>query len=572
MTVQQIVLIGLSGVGKSTVGRRLAERLGWPFVDTDDEVTRREGASPADILVQQGEPAFRKIEERVVVEAAKRTPGVIATGGGAFLSARSRRALGEHGFICYLDATPGEIARRVRAGAGEARGGAMRPLLGNNDAQLESRLAELDDARRPFYNHANLWVPVQASGGDGVSADVEPTVRRIIAAWAAEAEDRLASPGRLERLGHPDPARGPAAIVDTGRERYPVWVGTGEYERLPDRLAQIGLTDRRVFLVSDASVMERHGRAVAEALDAGGIAGASYIVPAGEASKSARVADELYGWLAEQRAERRDVVLALGGGVVTDLAGFVAATYLRGMPLVQLPTSVLGMNDAAIGGKVAVDLPVGKNLVGAFHQPRGVISDVATLRTLPRRTYAEGFAEVIKHALILDPVLLRILRDEAPRLTGVDPDLDLLADVVGRSSRLKALIVSSDPTEQGLRRILNYGHTIGHGVETAGGYETYRHGEAVSIGMMGAARIGAALGLVSADFVDDQAHLLRLYGLPTDAAGADAAAVLAAMRLDKKIERGQFRFVLLEGAGRAVVRGDVPDDLVERTVRALVSG
>ncbi|MDA0365618.1 MAG: 3-dehydroquinate synthase, partial [Chloroflexi bacterium] len=303
-----------------------------------------------------------------------------------------------------------------------------------------------------------------------------------------------------------------------------------------------------------------------------GIAGASYVVPAGEASKSPRVAEELYRWLAEERAERRDLVLALGGGVVGDLAGFAAATYLRGMPLIQLPTSVLAMNDAAIGGKVAVDLPAGKNLVGAFHQPRAVISDVSTLRTLPRRAYNEGFAEVIKHALILDPILLKTLRGAATRLSSGDPDLELLTSVIARSSRLKALIVSSDPTEQGVRAILNYGHTIGHAVETVGGFERYLHGEAVAIGMTGEARLSAELGLVSREFVDEQSDLLRAYGLPTDAAGTDPAAVLAAMRLDKKIERGQFRFALLEGAGRAVVRGDVPPELVERVVRELVRG
>jgi 3-dehydroquinate synthase len=565
MTVRQIVLIGLSGVGKTTVGTALAARLDWRFIDTDDEITKREGKSPADILTEQGEPAFRKIEESVIADVAKQEPAVIATGGGAFLNARSRRALGERGFICFLDATPTEIARRIRSA-----GNAKRPLLGDDASQHAVRLADLDAERRPYYDHADLWVPAQGQPDGAV--DVEPSVRRIIDAWAGEAEARVATPGRLERLGHPDAARGPAAIVDTGRERYPVWVGAGEYARLADRLRQVDLTNRRVFLISDADVMERHGRAVAEALDAGGIAGSSYIVPPGEASKNTRVAEELYAWLAGQRAERRDVIMALGGGVVTDLAGFVAATYLRGMPLVQLPTSVLGMNDAAIGGKVAVDLPLGKNLVGAFHQPRAVISDITTLRTLPRRAFVEGFAEVIKHALILDPILLATLRDEAPRLTGVEPDPGLLASVVARSSRLKALIVSSDPTEQGLRAILNYGHTIGHGIETAGGYETYRHGEAVSIGMMGAARISAELGLVSSDFVDDQAHLLRLYGLPTDAAGADPGAVLEAMRLDKKIEQGRFRFVLLEGAGRAVVRADVPDTLVQRTVRDLVRG
>ena len=562
MTAHQIVLIGLSGVGKSTVGRALAERLGWPFVDTDDVITERERKTPAALIVERGEAAFRTIEETVVAEVAKRVPAVIATGGGAFLSPRSRRALGERGYVCYLDATESEIAARVRAGGDAVK----RPLLGEDAARLEERLAELDAERRPFYNHADLWVPMQERDA------AEAAVRRILSAWATEAPSRVGAPSRLDRLSSAEPARGPAAIVDTGAERYPIWVGAGELGRLPERLRQLELLERRVFLVSDASVMEHHGRAVAEALDGAGMAGASYIVPAGEVSKSPRVAEELYRWLAEERAERRDLVLALGGGVVGDLAGFAAATYLRGMPLIQLPTSVLAMNDAAIGGKVAVDLPAGKNLVGAFRQPRAVISDVSTLRTLPRRAYIEGFAEVIKHALILDPMLLKTLRTNAPRLSSGDHDLELLTGVIARSSRLKALIVSSDPTEQGIRGILNYGHTIGHAIETVGGFDRYLHGEAVAIGMTGEARLSAELGLVPREFVEEQSDLLRAYGLPTDAAGADPVAVLGAMRLDKKIERGQFRFALLDGVGRAVMRGNVPSELVERTVRELVRG
>jgi 3-dehydroquinate synthase len=228
------------------------------------------------------------------------------------------------------------------------------------------------------------------------------------------------------------------------------------------------------------------------------------------------------------------------------------------------------MNDAAIGGKTAVDLPSGKNLVGAFYQPRAVISDVQTLHTLPRRAYLEGFAEVIKHAFILDPALLELLERERDRLTAGEPDLELLAAVIARSSRLKALVVSSDPTERGLRAILNYGHTIGHGIEAAGRYSEYLHGEAVSVGMMGAARIGVELGLIDTALAERHRELLQSYGLPLAAPEANAERVLEAMRLDKKVERGRHRFVLLEGVGRTVVRDDVPAELVERVVRELV--
>jgi 3-dehydroquinate synthase len=280
----------------------------------------------------------------------------------------------------------------------------------------------------------------------------------------------------------------------------------------------------------------------------------------------------LYAWLAGERAERRDVILALGGGVVGDLAGYVAATYLRGMPVVQLPTSVLAMNDAAIGGKVAVDLPAGKNLVGAFHQPAAVISDIETLRTLPRRSYIEGFAEVIKHALILDPALLTLLERESSRIVSHAADWDLVAQVVAQSSRLKALIVSSDPEERGIRAILNYGHTTGHGIEQATGYAQYMHGEAVAVGMMAAARIGVELGVTDQSLLDRQSDLLRAFGLPTAAPGVNVTAVLDAMKRDKKVEQGRLRFVLLEGPGLAVVRGDVPDDVATRMVHSVLRG
>ncbi len=555
---RQIVLVGLSGSGKSRVGQLLAERLGWPFVDTDDLVTEREGRSPADLIPERGEPAFREIEARVVAEAATREPVVIATGGGAFQRAENRRALGQRGYICYLDATPGEIARRLR----DDPDGPTRPLLGED---LEGRLEELNAERRPAYLLADLWVPVQLP-------DPQAAVNRILRGWATEGPGVGSNTRRLERFASEVPPRGPAALIDTTETRYPIWVGAGELSRLGDRLRQVGLEGRRVFLISDENVAPAHGQAVARALDAAGTPGASYVIPAGEASKSVRMANEIYAWLAAEKAERRDVIVALGGGVVGDLAGHVAATYLRGMPFVQLPTSTLAMNDAAIGGKVAVDLPAGKNLVGAFHQPKAVISDIDALRTLPKRSFIEGFAEVIKHGLILDPVLLRLLEEHAAGLSSGAPDWDLVAEVTARSARVKALVVSSDPTEQGLRAILNYGHTIGHAIEQATGYRDYLHGEAVAVGMMGAARIAVELGMIEQEMADRQGDLIRAFGLPLVAPGVNGTVVLDAMQRDKKVEQGRQRFVLLEAIGRATVRGDVPADLVQRVVAALVRG
>jgi 3-dehydroquinate synthase len=229
------------------------------------------------------------------------------------------------------------------------------------------------------------------------------------------------------------------------------------------------------------------------------------------------------------------------------------------------------MNDAAIGGKVAVDLPDGKNLVGAFYQPRGVVADVSTLRTLPGRAFAEGFAEVIKHAWILDPELLAEL-EARPDAYQPHSDVELLADVTARSARLKALIVSSDPEERGLRAILNYGHTIGHAIEATTGYTEFLHGEAVAIGMMGAARIANGLGLIDEELVARHGDLLRGFGLPIASSSIDVERVMGAMLLDKKVEQGKLRFVLLEGIGQPVVRDDVPENLVRSVVRDLARG
>ncbi|MYE47390.1 MAG: 3-dehydroquinate synthase [Chloroflexi bacterium] len=554
---RQIVLIGLSGVGKSSVGAILAERLGWPLIDTDDLVTELEGRTPAELITTRGEPAFRKVEERVVAEAVKRMPAVISLGGGAFLSPRSRRVLGEQGLICWLDAAPSEIARRLR----DTPDSTERPLLGED---LEGRLQELSDERRIHYSQADLWVPAQGMPPGDVA-------ERILQAWSGRADALGGGARRRERLGNAQPQAGPAAIVDTGSERYPIWVGAGELMRLPERLRLLGL-EGAVYVIADESVIAAHGELLVDALDSGGFRGASYVVPPGETSKTLRAAEEIYGWLAQSRAERGDTVVAFGGGVIGDLAGYVAATYLRGMPFVQIPTSVLAMNDAAIGGKVAVDLPEGKNLVGAFHQPRAVISDIDLLRTLPRRAFTEGLAEVVKHALILDPLLLGEIERHAGDLGGPQPDQELLTRVIARSSRLKALIVSADPKERGLRAILNYGHTIGHAIEAVTGYEDYLHGEAVAVGMMGAARIAERMGILDNEGVARQADVLRTLGLPLAAPGVNTEAVMETMFLDKKVQAGRLRFVLLEEFGRPVVRGDVPEEIVREVVRGLTAG
>jgi 3-dehydroquinate synthase len=296
---------------------------------------------------------------------------------------------------------------------------------------------------------------------------------------------------------------------------------------------------------------------VAAALGADGWAVEVFQVPDGEAAKTLEVAAVLYRRGNALGLTRGDTIVAVGGGAVTDLAGFVAATYLRGVPFVQCPTSLLAMVDASIGGKVGVDHPRGKNLIGAFYAPRLVVQDTSLLAELPSRALREGFAEVIKHGLIMDPAMLDDLERDAKRLLSVEPDIT--TDMVARNAALKAKVVSEDEREGGLRAILNYGHTVGHAIENVTGYGPILHGEAISAGMMVAAEIGRRMGVTPAAVVERQQSLFKLYGLPLRHPGLDPAPVLAATRLDKKVAAKRLRWVLLEDVGRPVLRDDVDD-------------
>jgi 3-dehydroquinate synthase len=322
-------------------------------------------------------------------------------------------------------------------------------------------------------------------------------------------------------------------------------------------------------LIADQAVFPVAVRRVQEALEAGGIATHVLTLHSGEQAKSLESLQQVYAWLARLRVERIDTVVALGGGVMGDLAGFAAATWLRGVAFVQVPTSLAAMVDASLGGKVAANLPQGKNLVGAFHQPKLVLSDVDLLATLPKRELAAGWAEAIKHGLILDPALLNDFERQSEALSDLgSPEA---TDIIRRSVAIKAKIVSADEYERGDTRILlNYGHTIGHAIEAVTEFGEYLHGEAVAIGMMGAATIGTRLGMIDEELVDRQRRVFTQFGLPLAAPGLDADAIVAATKADKKSRGGAIRWVMLEDPGRATTRQDVPDELVADVVRELV--
>jgi len=351
--------------------------------------------------------------------------------------------------------------------------------------------------------------------------------------------------------------------VPLAERAYTIEIGT-------DNLAEAGrfvddrLAPSHVVLVTDENVVEPHGQAVANSLAEHADVDILAVEP-GESTKSIATADVLWQKMLDIGADRRTVVVAVGGGVVGDLAGFVAATFARGLPFVQIPTTLLAQVDSSVGGKVGVNLPGAKNMVGAFWQPRGVLIDTAVLRTLPEREYRAGLAEVVKYGVILDADFFAYLEAHTAELQARDHEV--LRQIVARSCQLKADVVASDEREEtGLRAVLNYGHTFCHAFETLTGYGQLLHGEAVSIGMMCAARLAERLSRIDAAFVERQLALLTALGLPTKMPPLDADEVLAVMRRDKKAAEGKLRFVLPTRLGHVELAGGVPEAQVKEAL------
>jgi 3-dehydroquinate synthase len=559
-----LTLIGFSGTGKSTVALLLAGRLGWHALDSDALIVERAGKSIPRIFAEDGELAFRKLEAAVHEELAARERVVVAAGGGATLLDETRRAIAEAGLVVCLEATPETIVQRLAT----ANGDDERPLL--REANPLERIRRLKSRRAALYALADFTVNT-----DGLTPE---EVAKQTAAWVEDYGSRvLGREGRIAALSAapaglppiPD-APGAVALVRTPSAEYPAYVSWGAIERLGEyTLRATGA--RRAFIFSDEHVLPLWGEAATGSLRAAGMDVAAYALPAGDGSKSLESASAAYDWLASHRAERRDVIVGLGGGMVTDFAGFIASTYLRGMAVVQAPTSLLGMVDASIGGKTGVNHAGAKNIVGAFWQPRAVVADVATLKTLPQRELVEGMGEVIKHAFIRDTELLALLEERLDDLLALEPEL--VTEVVTRNMQIKASIVSEDERETGgVRELLNYGHTLGHAFEAAGDYEALLHGEAVSAGMMAAAEIGERIGVTPSHVVTRQRTLLERAGMPLrPPPGLDRDRVRAALSFDKKIVAGGQRWVLLQDVGRPVVTADVPAGVVDAIITEYVS-
>ena len=533
-----LVLVGLPGSGKSAVGRRLAGRHHATFIDLDELIERRVGKTVAAIFADEGEAGFRSHEREAVLSLGPADPDpelrrVIAAGGGTVIDPRNRWLLYRGRFPVWLDGAPEILASRL------VRSARVRPLVAGRDAL--TTLQQLAEDRRRFYAPAlrisgmtrvdDIMRAVEGGLSDGPSQSV--TVLRADTAL-----------GRVE-IGYGIAATAVSAALTRGGAR-------------------------RAILLAEPRTWEVAGADIAAHLTAEGWPVERILLPRGENAKRLHVVEDTCRALARLHVDRKETLVAIGGGALTDAAGFVAAMYLRGVAVIHVPTTLVGQVDAALGGKTAVDIPEGKNLVGAFHQPAAFIADVSFNATLPVRQRRAALGEVVKMAALGDERLLELVEEDGPSFARGEPrtiESGSAAEMVERCAWAKVEVVTADAHEANIRMTLNLGHTIGHGIEAAAGYKSIMHGEAVAYGLRGAFAISLAMGLTSTARAERINRLLDRLGLGVEPPAVTREAVLEHMATDKKHATGRLSWVLPNETG-VVIRSDVPPEAVEAGLAA----
>ena len=534
---RSVVLVGLMGSGKTSIGRRLAARLGLPFRDADAEIELAAGCTIPELFHRYGEKDFRDGERRVIRRVLAGDPLVLATGGGAFMDAETRAVVRAEAVSLWLRCPLPVLVRRVASRSN-------RPLL--QDGDPADTLARLMHQRHPFYAEADLVVECGDESPDYTTA----RVMEALQGWRA--------PRRL--------------LVALSSGQYEVVVGEGLLARAGALLAPV-MPQKRAVVVTDETVAALHLPTLLAGLAATGVVTQTIVVAPGEASKSPAGFLHVAESLLDAGVERGTTVIALGGGVVGDLAGFAAAVTLRGLPFVQVPTTLLSQVDSSVGGKTGINTRHGKNLLGAFHQPRAVLADTGVLNTLPLRELLAGYAEVAKAGLVGDAAFFEWC--EAHGAAMIAGDMVLRAEAVLRACAFKAAVVGDDEREEKPndgRALLNLGHTFAHAFEAEVGYGGgLLHGEAVAVGLGLACRLSERLGHCAPGIADRVTAHLEAVGLPTGPGMLNrrfsAGRLVEAMRRDKKTRDGRLRFVLVRSVGDAFTSGDVPEDAVVGLLR-----
>jgi shikimate kinase/3-dehydroquinate synthase len=537
---RSIVLVGLMGCGKSSIGKRLAVKLGLPFIDADDEIERAAAKTINDIFTDHGEAHFRDGERRVIARLLGNGPQVLATGGGAYMHPETRQRVRDNGISIWLRADLPVLMRRVMKRD-------TRPLL--RDGNPEATMLKLIETRYPVYAEADMTVESREEPHDVIVAEIL---------------NRLAGNGVGAASLAPAPSR--SVHVELGDRSYDVLIASGLL-RDAGALIKARLGAVKCGVVTDENVARHHLATLENSLKSEGIFAGSIVMKPGEATKSFRDLATLSERLLELGLERGDLVVPLGGGVIGDLAGFAAGILRRGIRFVQIPTSLLAQVDSSVGGKTGINTPQGKNLIGVFHQPSLVIADTAVLTTLPPREMRAGYAEVAKYGLLGDAQFFAWLEANWQGIFGNSGPA--LTKAIETSVAAKAAIVARDETETGDRALLNLGHTFGHALEAWTGYsDRLLHGEGVAVGMCMAFRLSEDLGICPPGRAERVTNHLKAVGLPTKIGdipgdGADADRLLKLMGQDKKVRGGKLTFILVRDVGQAFVSREVMPETVK---------
>jgi shikimate kinase / 3-dehydroquinate synthase len=530
-----IILVGMMGAGKTTVGKLLAKHLGKTFIDSDEEIQRRTGVTIPHIFDVEGEAGFRVRESGVIQEILKQDDIVLATGGGAILNAQNRLLMKQNGIVVYLKSSVHDLWQRTRHDHN-------RPLLQTENPR--AKLQELHDQRDPLYSEAADMI--MHTGKQSVQILLERLQHKL-----EEMNQMTGSETTLRTLN-----------VGLAERSYPIHIGSGLLKRFELLLPHI--PKMRTVIVSNTTVAPLYLGQLVDGLSTNGVQVQTITLPDGEQYKSGESLNTIYDALLSARSERSTPLIALVGGVIGDITGYAAATYLRGVPFIQIPTTLLSQVDSSVGGKTGINHPMGKNMIGAFYQPRVVLADTTTLNTLPDKELRAGLAEVIKYGLIRDLPFLEWLEANIEKL--LSRDTAALQYAIARSCQNKADVVGADELESGERALLNLGHTFGHAIENGMGYGVWLHGEGVAAGTIMAADLSQRLGWLGEGDVSRVRKLFERAGLPVVAPKLGTAKYQQLMGLDKKVADGKVRFVLLKALGNAVITGDVPQALLEQTL------
>lgn len=529
--MNNIFLIGFMGTGKSTTGRILANMSGYEFFDSDEEIEKKAGMTIKDIFSRQGESCFRKLESEVIEDLANRRGCVISTGGGVVLSGRNMEILKSNGTIISLKAKPEVILERI-----DKTGG--RPLLNVDDPC--NAIYGILNAREGLYKGDLIL--------DTSYMNPEETAVRINAFVSSKKQSSRFTI---------DFASGACEIVS----------GSHLIDYL-DIFIDSVYPKGKILIISNPAVHGLWGSKLIGALE-GRYPLDWCLIPDGEEYKNIESLLKIYDKAAEMKLERDSLIIGFGGGVIGDITGFAASTFMRGIPYIQIPTTLLSQSDSGIGGKTAINYKEGKNLIGSFYQPKMVIADSSLLVTLPLREFSSGLAEVIKYGIISDYEFFEYLENKMDKILHLDQED--MSYIIRKSCSIKASIVQQDEMDHGPRMLLNYGHTIGHAIEAATGYGLFRHGEAISLGMEGAAYIAAAVGIMKENYRSRQSKLLAGAGLPIRFPDMDIEKVFNLMKSDKKSQKGHIRFVLPKSPGDSAVFSNITEDCIKNALAYLTN-